>query len=1634
MTKEWQARCKDCGAEFGYSQASYEAGMIRGHSRPERCPDCRKHHAREIQSVGMPFYKVKPLRAARIVEGVQPGLLGKIEHPPREHVVRNLPSALDTSKFGITDAKLYELFEKLQRHQIVVVVGPTGSGKSTYLPYRLMVPPVGIDPQIFTRYGQILITQPRVQAARNIPAYVAKVMHGSSIGAGFDVGFRHANTPASDWRCKLVYVTDGTLINWIVTGQISNLSVIMIDEAHERSLNIDLILGLLKKLLPRYPRLKLIVASATIDHEKFINYFGGTDQVGFVEFEGKSYGVTPHFRGNLGTAPLVYNANEVPRLARDIHIHVADQVVDLLRRMYVSGGDLHTKRGDILAFLHGVRPIEDAVRRIQQSVESTPEISSLVDVLPLYTTLPQEKQDQALGKPEWMQHLEATTGYDSLTSEQQEAAVRDALHRSRRRVVVSTNVAETSLTVHGILHVVDCGIINQDGWDDKTQTPMLAPVLHSQAGCQQRWGRAGRLMAGDAYCLYTRDQFEHVFPSYSLPQILRSPLDQVVLTAKAAGIDDLEHFPWIDPPLTSELRRATTSLQRKQALDTEGHLTAHGLELQSFSEEPILGNLMVLADRYGCAIEMATLIPMMKLGGFSRLLNRDRTWDAYTRRSVRRVHKALIGRADDDLELCLKIYAAWCESQDDHLRQDSWAFRQLWPQYVPILKQEARERLGDMMVDRLLKMARHATSPDDLHIAVQEIGLDDEVLDEWLAKVRSAFARAQPAAWARLHFVNHRTLKTRIEVEREAIIESLSGHKKEAERRTIDFDLLTRLRMIFAYGLPERIYKLSDQITDEGEPIYQPVGYVESQPVLPTVVSSTSICHRHPIKLFVCSKQQTIMRKLSADASPGSVMIASFLARVDPGWFPQILRLSPFALGQFIARESRTEDGTLRSSGARTRLMIDQQFPLGARYLCTADGTPVGERLPVHLQDRVASPPQIVEAFRSGDAALTEDMVVGEAGAELLVDTVLESADELALDPEHDQTSASLDLADDGREIADESVICGSCRATNALGSHFCRRCGSTLNTPPGERICPVCTTRNRQQSRFCRRCGQQLVETIVGPSTSGFSTSGWLTDCKDSLTSPMELRGDVIDYDVNIPECPRIVLRQTPECEPFVAFRSHFKVGDVVSVAVIEHDAYPGDPLVALVVREPTTGLETVIEPSDLTFTTRSFLTRAIPLGTQMHVLVEAIDVDTQRVRLTCRTFVNTYVQQLMAGVFEAVVYGRVAEITDRNIFFELEWGAPQQGVTVVAHARTDDLPSQGLDMSLGQRCLLRVRPPKQPRFVRLKQLPPPVEKLVQQRKWANRLNWDDIKRTLRLSGLLSNTDYQQLRECSEEDEYERAVDKLYLQCNQLEAQVVGEFRAMASIQGKNVGRLVGARWKNVRIVRDESSVIVLLDEEQGTVTIEANTSEQLHTATQRLEDLSGLRLNFVSGTRLVPRTLDESPDLLQIADIARERDGFPSGGVPRASSSDQPVLGRPPQATGKSSVTPDPVPSGGAAVYDGTGAAAKPSVSTFQVQLDGAGYFRRTYYENAIIGRQELRGAQPADAVQALAGTRLQLRFTPRNVELRVLNSATTAIINGHNLNPDSWTVLPLGISMLKLGTLNLKVTVARIDAEDK
>ncbi|MCB0037278.1 MAG: hypothetical protein KDE51_24775, partial [Anaerolineales bacterium] len=633
MAQEWYATCKDCGKEFGYSDASYQLSARRGMSRPERCPTCRQLHSREISTLGLSHFELTPVHPIP-ASGLKPGRLGGLIRPERVHQSREQKPTFDYNKFGMKDEHIRDYFDMMQKYQVTVIVAPTGAGKSTFLPYRLMSPPEPFPRDLWTKNGQIVITQPRIQATRNIPAFVARDLHGSTLGAGFDVGFRHSGSPATDWRNKMVYMTDGTLINMIVRNEIGRLGVIMIDEAHERSLNIDLILGLLKRQLPRYPHLKLIIASATIDTDLFINYYGGADKVGFYEFPGKrQHPVETRFRDSDPIPENQFSGrmpDEVARKAVEILLAMERNDNPELITMEVNGKPIIAK-GDILGFLQGEKPIDRAVSQIQEMVEDEPALAGKVDVLPLYTKLPQKQQDLALQPKK---------------------------DKKRWRIVISTNVAETSLTVEGIVHVIETGLINESQWDPETQTSFITPKIHSQAGCKQRWGRAGRVQPGIAHCLYTEEQFND-FPPHTFPEIVRAPLDQIVLTAKAAGVDDIKEFDWIQRPPEAELERAPYYLNQMGALDADGDLTEHGLELRSFAAETDVANLMILADRFGCAVEMATLIPMLKLGGYTKLLLWDRSWDAATKRAVHRIHQGLIQPCLDDVEFYLKLWEVW---------------------------------------------------------------------------------------------------------------------------------------------------------------------------------------------------------------------------------------------------------------------------------------------------------------------------------------------------------------------------------------------------------------------------------------------------------------------------------------------------------------------------------------------------------------------------------------------------------------------------------------------------------------------------------------------------------------------------------------------------------------------------------------------------------------------------------------------------------------------------------------------------------------------------------------------------------------------------------------------------------------
>jgi hypothetical protein len=621
MAKEWNQKCKDCGKEFGYSDISLQRDLKKGLSRAERCDDCRKQHASEIKSIASSHFALTPRKSKSSILGY--AFLGQIEHGERTlEAIERKPdnSGMD---FGLKDHHVKQIYEALEHNQVLVIVAPTGTGKSTFLPSKFIDPLDGYPIDYFTKKGPIIVTQPRIPAARDIPKTIGNKLVGSSVGAGFDIGYRHGDRSGKKRgenydrkRNRLIFVTDGSLINWLEEGQIADFSMIIVDEAHERSCNIDLILGLVKRELLKYPHLKLIIASATIDAESFVNYFSAVTTVKQLDFTGcqKTFGYdeAPWKLSELKKEEFDDSITEkykneaesfLKKYESDAANSVANKIVELVNT---------TDRGGIVGFLHGEEPIKRAVKLVNDNLKGRRDVR----VFPLYTGVGQDNIDAAL------------------------ADIKE------RRIVIATNIAETSLTIRDVVYIVDSGLIKQSDWNPKTCRQELNTKFHSKDGCKQRWGRAGRVQKGFVHKLYTKEQFIKYFTTHTQPEINRSNAESMILGAMASGVSDIEKFSLLEKPETVELERALNVVKKRGIVDTDFDFTEEGREVYRLSKA--LGSVLdkvdynttqrsldvasflILADKYACLIEAVTAICMMPRMGNALYWGKKKTKDGET--------------------------------------------------------------------------------------------------------------------------------------------------------------------------------------------------------------------------------------------------------------------------------------------------------------------------------------------------------------------------------------------------------------------------------------------------------------------------------------------------------------------------------------------------------------------------------------------------------------------------------------------------------------------------------------------------------------------------------------------------------------------------------------------------------------------------------------------------------------------------------------------------------------------------------------------------------------------------------------------------------------------------------------------
>ncbi|KAI9470820.1 MAG: P-loop containing nucleoside triphosphate hydrolase protein [Benjaminiella poitrasii] len=459
-----------------------------------------------------------------------------------------------------------ELIDAIREYEILVVIGETGSGKTTQIPQYIL--------EEMPEIRKIGVTQPRRIAAMTVSKRVSEeqnVRLGSKVG--YTIRFDDRTTEST----KLKYMTDGILLREITMDpKLSQYDVVIIDEAHERTLETDVLFGLLKQTHRLRPHLKILIMSATLDVTKFSDFFDGCP---IFEIPGRTYPVE-----------IIYPLLDAPtKSMASLKSAMVDRAVEQAWKIHCR-----EPKGDILVFLTGQQDIERACKQFlerdrgcnyQREVRFYDHGKGVTRaaVYPLYASL--EAYDQK--------------------------AVFELPRQNDRKVVFATNVAQTSVTIPGIRYVVDSGFVKEKSYDPNTGMDALLVTEISQAAAIQRAGRAGRTAPGKAFRLYSEESFEGMLPN-TIPEIQRSSLMSTVLSLKTLEIVDVLHFAFIDPPEETLVRNALKQLYLLGAIDENGKITKLGHQMSNFPLSPSLARVLIASSiEYGCSYEVLIIVSIM---------------------------------------------------------------------------------------------------------------------------------------------------------------------------------------------------------------------------------------------------------------------------------------------------------------------------------------------------------------------------------------------------------------------------------------------------------------------------------------------------------------------------------------------------------------------------------------------------------------------------------------------------------------------------------------------------------------------------------------------------------------------------------------------------------------------------------------------------------------------------------------------------------------------------------------------------------------------------------------------------------------------------------------------------------------
>ncbi|XP_053527263.1 probable ATP-dependent RNA helicase DHX35 [Artibeus jamaicensis] len=524
----------------------------------------------------------------------------------------------------------------IENYQTVVIVGETGCGKSTQIPQYLAE--AG-----WTAEGRVVgVTQPRRVAAVTVAGRVADE-RGAVLGheVGYCIRFDDCTDPLAT---RIKFLTDGMLVReMMVDPLLTKYSAIMLDEAHERTLYTDIAIGLLKKIQKKRGDLRLIVASATLDAQKFRDFFNQNE----TSDPTRDTCVTLTVEGRTFPVDVFYLQSPVPDYIKS--------TVETVMKIHQTEGD-----GDILAFLTG-----------QEEVETV--VSTLIE------------QARALGRTGMKRHLRVLPMYAGLPSFEQ-MKVFERVSHSVRKVIVATNVAETSITVSGVVYVIDCGFVKLRAYNPRTAIECLVVVPVSQASANQRAGRAGRNRSGKCYRLYTEEAFD-TLPASTVPEMQRSNLAPVILQLKALGIDNVLRFHFMSPPPAQSMVQALELLYALGGLDKDCRLTEPlGMRIAEFPLNPMFAKMLLESGNFGCSQEILSIAAMMQIQNVFVVPSNQKS-------QAIRVHRKFAVEEGDHLTM-LNVYEAFIK----HSKNSQWCQEHFLNYKGLVRAATVREQLKKLLV------------------------------------------------------------------------------------------------------------------------------------------------------------------------------------------------------------------------------------------------------------------------------------------------------------------------------------------------------------------------------------------------------------------------------------------------------------------------------------------------------------------------------------------------------------------------------------------------------------------------------------------------------------------------------------------------------------------------------------------------------------------------------------------------------------------------------------------------------------------------------------------------------------------------------------------------------------------------